>query len=125
MSAEEDKQRTPTVSRVAGDTIVELLYDPEKRATGLVVSRFGGLWNIEQEVRIETGEVLVPYSARNNLIANDCVLLPSVPMDFGDKGDLLRDIEAFLCRYVDLSPLFERIAAYYVLLTWVYDAFNE
>ena len=89
------------------------------------MSRFGGLWNIEQEVRIETGEVLVPYSAHNNLIANDCVLLPSVPVDFGDKGDLLRDIEAFLRRYVDLSPLFERIAAYYVLLTWVYDAFNE
>jgi hypothetical protein len=38
---------------------------------------------------------------------------------------LLRDIEAFLHRYVDLSPLFERIAAHYALLTWVHDAFNE
>ena len=123
---DEQKQRaTPTVSRVTADTIIELVYDPEKRTTGLVVSRFGGLWNIEQEVRIETGEVLVPYSARNNLIVNECVLLPSRPVDFGDKGDLLRDIEAFLHRYVDLSPLFERIAAYYVLMTWVYDAFNE
>lgn len=125
MSAEKDKQRTPTVSRVAGDTIIELVYDPEERATGLVVSRFGGLWNLEREVRINTGELLVPYSPRNNLIANDCVLLPSVPVDFGDKGDLLRDIEAFLHRYVDLSPIFERIAAHYVLMTWVYDAFNE
>ena len=31
----------------------------------------------------------------------------------------------FLHRYVDLSPLFAKIASYYVLLTWVHDAFNE
>jgi hypothetical protein len=61
----------PTVSRVANDTLIELLYDPDKRKTGLAVSRHGGLWNIEQEVRIHTGETLIPYSAKNNLIAND------------------------------------------------------
>ncbi|MDE1965993.1 MAG: hypothetical protein KGI41_01995 [Patescibacteria group bacterium] len=125
MNADKDKRRVPTVSRVAGDTIIELVYDREQRRTGLVVSRFGGLWNIEQEVTVGTGEILVPYSARNNLISNECVLLPSKPGDFGDKGDLLRDIESFLHRYVDLSPLFEKLAAHYVLMTWVYDAFNE
>jgi hypothetical protein len=117
--------RIPVVSRVVGDTLVELVYDSEKRKTGLVVSRFGGLWNLEQELRVGTGEILVPYSPRNNLIATGCVLLPSMPVDFGDKGDLLRDIEGFLHRYVDLSPLFERIAAHYALLTWVHDAFSE
>jgi hypothetical protein len=117
---------TPTVSRVCKDkTLVELVYDPAKRSTGLTVSRFGGLWNIEREVRIETGEVLVPYSATNNLIANECVLLPSAPVEFYSKEGLIADIEAFLRRYVVLSPLFAKIAAYYVLLTWVYDAFNE
>src|SRR5262249_36224731 len=28
-------------------------------------------------------------------------------------------------RYVDLSPTFEKVATYYVVLTWLYDAFNE
>jgi hypothetical protein len=128
----EDKQRlgtssrVPTVSRVCADqTIVELAYDAEARTTGLIVSRFGGLWNIEQEVRIETGEILIPYSAQNNLIANECVLLPSKPVEFGSKDDLIADIRMFLHRYVDLSPVFEQIAAYYVLLTWVHDAFGE
>jgi hypothetical protein len=70
------KQGIPTVSRVCADqTLVELVYDAAKRTTGLAVSRFGGLWNIEQEIRIETGETLVPYSPRNNLISNECVLL--------------------------------------------------
>lgn len=115
----------PTVSRVCGDTLIELVYDPEARETGLVVSRFGGLWNIEQEVRIETGETLAPYAPSNNLIVNDCVLLPSKPEEFGNKNELLADVRAFVHRYVDLSPLFEQIAVHYILLTWVYDAFNE
>jgi hypothetical protein len=116
---------TPTVSCVAKDTIIELVYDAERGETGLAVSRFGGLWNIEQEVRIHTGETLVPYSPKNNLIAHNCVLLPSKPEHHGDKVELLADVKAFLNRYVDLSPLFEEIAAHYILLSWVHDAFNE
>jgi len=124
--ARNDKQHdVPTVSRVCGDTIVELVYDREKRDTALVVSRFGGLWNIERELVIATGERLVPYSPRNNLIVNDCVLLPTKPEECGHKHELIGDIERFLHRYLDLSPIFERIAAHYILLTWVYDAFAE
>jgi hypothetical protein len=117
--------RIATVSRVCTDTLIELVYDREKRQTALAVSRFGGLWNIEREVKIETGEVLTPYSAGNNLIANECVLLPSAPEEYGLKDELIADIRAFLHRYVDLSPMFEQIASYYILLTWVHDAFGE
>jgi len=117
---------TPAASRVCEDrTLVELVYDAAKRTTGLAVSRFNGLWNIEREVRVDTGETLIPYSPKNNLIANECVLLPSGPSEFVTKEELVADTEAFLYRYVDLSPLFAKIAAYYVLLTWVHDAFNE
>lgn len=121
-----DRPQIPTVSRVGADgTLVELVYDSHARKTALAVSRFGGLWNIEQSVRIETGETLVPYSARNNLIANECVLLPRRPVEYGFKDELLADIRDFLHRYVDLSPLFEEIAAHYALMTWVHDAFGE
>lgn len=124
--ANKSPESIPTVSRVTPDrTIIELVYDADARKTALCVSRFGGLWNIEAEVTIETGEVLVPYSASNNLISNECVLLPSKPEEFYFKDELLADIQSFLHRYVDLSPLFEQIAAHYVLLTWVHDAFNE
>lgn len=115
----------PTVSRIVGDTLVELVYDPEKRTTGLVVSRFGGLWNLERELKLPNGDILVPYSASNSLIANRSVLLPSMPVDYGFKHELLADIQAFLHRYVDLSPLFEQLAAHYVLLSWVFDAFAD
>ncbi len=113
----------PTVSGVRGDTIIELVYDPTAHSTGLVVFR-GGNWSIEREVSLGD-ETLIPYAPTNNLIRHDCVVLPSEPVDHGGKAALLADIEAYLHRYVDLSPLFAKIAAHYVLLTWVYDAFNE
>ena len=125
MQKQKQEIRVPTVSRVTADTLVELVYDPATRKTALAVSRFEGLWNIEQEVRIETGQTLVPYAASNNLIANECVLLPSGPVEYGSKDELLADIQAFLHRYLDLSPLFEKVAAYYILLSWVHDAFGE
>jgi hypothetical protein len=56
----QERQVVPTVSRVNADTIIELIYNPTQGKTGLAVSRFGGLWNIGKEVRINTGEVLVP-----------------------------------------------------------------
>lgn len=114
----------PVVFRIVGDTIVELVYDEDRRQTGLLISKGPGDFKIEQETEI-AGERLIPYSAKNNLIAHRCVLLPSRPEPFGTKKDLLADIEDFLHRYVDLSPTFERIASHYVLLTWLYDAFAE
>ena len=119
---EKPNNHLPTVSRVEGDTLVELVYDRDNRKTDLIVSRFGGLWNLEQELKLGSGETLVPYSAANHLIAKDYVLLPSMPTEYGFKHELIADISAYLRRYVDLSPRFESIAAYYVLLTWVYDA---
>ena len=39
--------------------------------------------------------------------------------------ELRFDVQDFIHRYVDLSPAFEKVATHYVLLSWVYDAFNE
>lgn len=116
----------PTVSRVFEDgTLVELLFDASGRTTALAVARPDGTIAIEDRFAAPTGEWLVPYSAENNLLTSGCVLLPSTVGDEMDKGDLLAAIRAYLHRYVDLSPLFEEIAAHYALLTWVYDAFSE
>jgi hypothetical protein len=119
-------EATKTISRVCADgTMIELLYDPVAETTSLAVGRPDGSVSIERQVDLPNGERLVPYSATNNLIARGCVLLPSDIGEDRDKGDLVDDIRAYLHRYVDLSPAFEDIAPYYVLLSWVHDAFNE
>ncbi len=116
----------PTVSRAFEDgTLVELLYDATARTTALAVARPDGTTSIEDRFAAPTGEWLIPYSAENNLLTSGCVLVPSTVGEEMDKGDLLAAIRAYLHRYVDLSPLFEEVAAHYALLTWVYDAFSE
>src|SRR5947199_2466073 len=68
---------------------------------------------------------LVPYSSPNNLIKHDVVLFPSEPEEYVSEEELLAEIQEFIHRYVDVTPLFEKIASYYVLFTWVFDSFNE
>lgn len=117
---------SPTIARVLEDrTIIELVHDPSTRETALAVGTPDGALRIERMVDLSSGERLVPYSAQNNLIASECVLLPSDVGDFGDKAELVERVGTFIHRYVDLSPAFEDIAAHYVLLSWVYDAFTD
>lgn len=114
-----------TTSAILDDgTLVELVYQPERRQTLLALFN-AGRWTLQDRVTDGAGRVLVPFSPDNNLIANDAVVLASEPRIYGTEEALLADIEAFFNRYVDLSPAFERVASHYVLLTWLYDAFNE
>lgn len=125
---ENDNQKpraTPTVSAAWDDgMLVELLYDPRARTTAFAVWR-GEAWSIEEGVTRESGERLVPFSPDNNLVKHEAVMLPSTPLEYGSPAELLAEITAFIHRYLDVSPLFEKVASYYVLLTWIYDAFNE
>ena len=116
----------PTISRVGEDcTLIELLYSPTTRSTSFAYRDAHGAVRKVPSLDLASGERIVPYAANNNLIQTGCVLFPSDIGEFGDKRDLVADVRAFLRRYVDLSPTFEDIAVHYILLTWVYDAFNE
>ena len=120
-----NKAGIPTVSRLLGDgRIVELVFSAETRRTMLVVyhEKESKLVN---EISLESGERLISVPASNNLIKHGAVLLPEKPELYGSISELIEAIEKYLYRYVDLSEQFQRIASYYVLLTWVYDAFNE
>jgi hypothetical protein len=115
---------TPTVSSVLQDgTLIEMVYRAEERRTLLCIAKEG-------QVRYETsimddGKRLVPYSPENNLLKNEVVLFPSEVAEYESDQALVAEIRQFIHRYVDISPLFEEIMSYYVLFTWVYDAFNE
>lgn len=121
-----DGSTTPIISRVLPDgRLLETIFDPVRGQTALAVANPDGTVSVVHDWTSESGERLIPYSARNNLLATGCVLLPSDVGEMGDKGDLVEAVQRFIHCYVDLSPAFEEIAAHYVLLTWVYDAFQE
>ena len=115
----------PTVSAVFDDGgILEMVYRPEEKRTAFVLWK-DGQWKFEQSLSIDAFRRLVPYSPNNNLIKNEVVLLPSEPEEYGSGESLISEIQSFIHRYVDVSPLFEKIASYYVLFSWVFDGFNE
>src|SRR5437867_1773498 len=117
------KQATlPTVSTVLPDSsLVEMVY--QENRTLFCVSK-DGAFRYEMNLAVN-GQRLVPYSPRNNLLTNEVVLFPSEPVEYDSESKLVECIQTFIHRYVDISSLYEQIASYYVLFSWVYDAFNE
>ena len=118
------KQGIPTPSALLADgSLVEMVYQPEANRTCFAVFRDGAL--TYEDTLLVQGRRLVPYSPHNSLLVNDVVLFPSRAEDYGTEETLVREIQGFIHRYVDVSPAFEQITAYYVLFTWMYDAFHE
>jgi hypothetical protein len=103
--------------------MVEMLYDPTAQQTAFAI------WEREEHRIAEhfedQGRELVPYSPHNNLIKNNIILFPSQPQEYGSRDELIDDIRRYIHRYVDISEVFEHIASYYVLFSWLYDGFNE
>lgn len=66
-----------------------------------------------------------PLPATNDLVAKKVILFPSEPLPYVSEEQILREIQSFIHKYLDVSEVFEQIATYYVLFTWLYDRFNE
>ena len=108
-----DETRRPlaTPSFILADgTIGEMLYDG--KTTTFAVFH-AGTWQTQDRITGDDGRPLVPYSPQNNLVKHRVVLFPSEVAEYRDEQTLIRDIEAFIRRYVDVSPLFERLSSYY------------
>lgn len=104
--------------------IVETIYNQNEGKTGLAT--FDGKTTVcSDSVSDAHKSVLSPVSGHNNLIKHGAVLFAEKPTPFDSIASLVSEIQEYIYRYVDLSDHFRKIAAYYVLLTWVYDAFNE
>ena len=118
------EEARPIVSAVLPTgVLVETLYRPDEERTLLCLYQDGEIsYGATHLAGIDR---LIPYSPKNNLLTNGIVLFPSEPMEYGSEADLVEAIQQYIHRYVDVSPLFEKLASYYVLLTWVYDAFSE
>jgi hypothetical protein len=116
---------TPIASRVLSDgRLVELILDSGTKKTTLAI--FDGTEvTFANDIAIEGGQRLVPISASNSLIRHQAIVLPEAPEAYGDVDSLVAEIESYIARYLSVSDGFRRLAAYYILFSWVYDAFEE
>lgn len=99
------------------------MYRPDVRQTLFVVAENGSI-GLCPDWRAD-GVLYTPINPANNLLRHAALLMPSEPLEFQSLGDLIHDIETYIRRYASLSADALGICAAYVLLTWVYDAFNE
>jgi hypothetical protein len=123
----QDKPQKPQtiVSAILRDgSIVETVVSPGSLAADLL--------HIDGELVREGQGVDLPglgrvrsYSPENSLLAHGVIRFPSALEEYESDTVLLNDVRAFIHRYADLSAGFEEVAAHYVLLSWVFDAFNE
>jgi hypothetical protein len=125
MESTPQRKAKAIVSAVLADgSIIETLTSRSERAVTLI--RFHGeLIETGQVLDVPTLGLIRPYSPDNSLLAHGVVRFPSSWDTFTSETELAADVQRFIHRYADLSAAFEEAAAYYVLLTWVFDAFNE
>lgn len=115
----------PITSLVLPDqTLFEMVYNPEKGNTSLIKWK-DGQTETASSFKLEKNWKLVPYLPTNPLLHRGIILFPTAMQEYTDDNTLIQKIQSFIHRYVDVSETFELVATYYVLLTWIYDTFNE
>jgi len=119
------KTEQPITSMVSSDGILyELLYDSKNMKSSLIQYKKGHSC-IQNSFTEKGNQIITPYSPHNPLLSQKLILFPEKIEEYGDEGKLLTEIQSFIHRYVDVTETFELVATYYVLLSWVFDTFNE
>jgi YD repeat-containing protein len=109
------------VATEEGDVVFEMIVNGNQSA--FVVRWPNG--KIETVRSLEAGGVVYyPYEATTPLIEKGVVLLPSALGDYGSTQQLVEEIRSFIHWGLDISSTYERIATYYVLLSWLFDCFT-
>lgn len=121
-------QRTiTTTGKYAGGLLFEMCVQragDEPAASCFAVRLPDGTVRTQRTVDV-AGVCYVPIPATASLIEKGVVLFPSEPLPFGSEAILQRRIQDFIHRHLDLDPFYERLAAYYVMFTWLYDLFEN
>lgn len=105
--------------------LYEQAYDYETEETFFIkYNKFGE----EEEIETNVNEVLIDnlvYKPINNkLIKNKFINLPSETKEYGNITTLLKLIQQFIHKYLDISEFGEILSSYYVLLSWIYENFE-
>jgi len=123
----EEKKDKPTIksSIITKDAIYEMVYCPIKnKSSYFKYSRSGELEHGLEEVEIE-GIRYKPIQPTNALLEKGVILFSSNATEYLNEEEILAEIKSYIHKYLDISEVFEQIATYYVLFTWLYDRFNE
>ena len=78
---------------------------------------------VKAVTHIMQGEVkIIPQEGEELKLG--AIKLPMGVTEYGDTLSLLREVEVYIFRYLDVSNAFRKFAAYYILFSWLYDKFS-
>ncbi len=125
MNIEKKEKFVVKTSIITKNELYEMVFDRDKNSTSYTkVDRSGHIEKDLSEVEVN-GIKYQPLSPNSNLIEKGVMLFSSTVVPYEDEKEILNDIKIFIHKYLDISEVFEQIATYYVLFTWLYDRFNE
>ena len=102
------------------NTCLEMCYNPVKRKTNYVGLDDKGVVQTTSKASVD-GRTYIPYHPHHPFVEHGVVRFPEKAETYGDITSLKQEIQEYIHRYVDISPIFETIAVHYILLTWLYD----
>lgn len=103
--------------------LAEMVYDASLSETKFAVFKDGLIEY--QDCVVEKEKTIKPFPATKDILRNKVVYFPSKAVEYGSDRELLKEIQGFIHKYLQVSSLFEKIISHYVLFTWIYDNFNE
>ncbi len=127
MQNNNEKEEKPILktSLLTEDMLYEMVFDRYTNTTAFSgCSRLGEIQYLIDEVE-HNGRKYRPLPPTYNLVEKGVILFPSLPMPYESEEEILKEVQDFIHKYLDISEVFEQIATYYVLFTWMYDRFNE
>lgn len=102
---------------VADGIIYEQVYD-EKTQTSVFAKFDKNTVSIVESFSY-LNKIWKPFS--NKIVFDKVVKFPSHPAAYKNAQELYQEIRAFIHTYVDIPEIYEKLTAYYVLFTWVFD----
>lgn len=120
----ENKKKIRKASMVFNGQIIETVYNRKEEKTQFAVYRDDEVELLET-IRNENEEEFYPLDPKSDIVNKGVVLLPSAPIEYESEEKLIEDIKSYIHKYLDISPIYEQIASYYVLFSWVFDRFHE
>jgi len=106
------QNHTQTSTFYDGGKIYEQIYTKEKG------SQFCYLENGEIKYTTNINGI---HPLEGEELGKKVILLPTHPEDYISDLELMREIETHINKYLDISPNYKKIAAYYIMMSWLYD----
>lgn len=79
----------------------------------------------KDKITLPDGTTLVPLSESSDVIKSKFITLPPKPIPYATEWELFNEIRLFFGKYFSTTKGFKDISTLYIMLTWVYERFND